>query len=203
VLLSSGLATLAEMAVAKAAIEAEWDKAAVVPGLAIMHCVSAYPAEAEDANLGAIRTLTTLGATVGYSDHTLGIQAAVLSVGLGARVIEKHFTLDNRQSDFRDHQLSSDPVEFVELVKGVRHAEIMLGDGEKRPLPCESAVATAARRSLHLARDLHAGAVIADRDLICLRPAGGISASKMDSVIGRRIVKSLAAGSRLEVADLD
>ncbi len=202
ILLSSGLAAVAEITVAKSIIESEWAKAAAVPGLAILHCVSAYPAEPKDANLGAIRALAALGTTVGYSDHTLGIQAAIVSVGLGARAIEKHFTLDKKQSDFRDHKLSSDPAEFADLVRGVRNAEVMLGEGEKKPLPCEAAVAAAARRSLHVTRDLPAGTVIADSDLICLRPSGGIRAADMDTIIGRRLVKPIAAGSRLEAADL-
>ena len=203
ILLSTGLAGLPEIARAKSIIDAEWKKAGVAPGLVVLHCVSAYPTPAEEANLGAMRALATLGVVVGYSDHTLGVEAAVLSVALGARVIEKHFTLDHDQSEFRDHKLSADPRELAELVKRVRMAETMLGSGDKRRLAAEAGVAAAARRSLHAARDLAAGAVLSEGDITALRPAGGIAAAEMDSLIGRRLTRPVAAGARLAPADLD
>jgi hypothetical protein len=131
-----------------AVMEAAWASNGVAPGMVLLHCVSAYPAPLESANLLAIRSLERdTGYPVGYSDHTLGIEAAVLSVALGARVIEKHFTLSKTQSSFRDHQLSADPVELAELVRRVKLARAALGDGVKRMMPAEQAVAAAARRS--------------------------------------------------------
>lgn len=202
VLLSTGLATLADVARAKATIEDEWARTGTAPGLAVLHCVSSYPTPAADANLAAMRALATLEATVGYSDHTLGVEAAVLSVALGARVIEKHFTLDHDQSDFRDHKLSADPGEMAELVRRVRLAESLLGDGTKRRLDCEAGVAAAARRSVHVTRDLPAGTVLAEDDLTALRPAGGIAAADMDDLVGRRLARAVSAGARLDLTDL-
>lgn len=96
-----------------------------------MHCVTSYPVPPEDANLLAIRVLQNLNVTVGYSDHTVGIEAAVLSVALGVRIIEKHFTLDKNFSDFRDHRLSADPKELYQLVERVRNASRLLGEEKK------------------------------------------------------------------------
>jgi len=202
ILLSTGLASLAEIESARSVIDAEWAKAGSAPGLVVLHCVSAYPTAPENANLGAMRALATLGTVVGYSDHTLGVNAAVLSVALGGRLIEKHFTLDHDQSEFRDHKLSADPSELAELVVRVREAEAMLGRGDKRRLDQEAPVAAAARRSVHVARDLAAGATLNEADIVCLRPAGGIPAAEMDKVIGRRLARAVAAGARLSPGDL-
>ena len=86
-----------------------------------------YPTSNEEANLLSIKQLRKLGTTVGYSDHTIGIDAAILSVALGARIIEKHFTVDKKYSNFKDHQLAADPGELKELVKKVKQANKILG----------------------------------------------------------------------------
>ena len=102
--------------------------------LILMHCVSSYPTPHSSANLLAIKTLekTFKDCIIGYSDHTIGISAATTAVVLGAKVIEKHFTIDKNFSDFRDHQLSSDPKEMRELVERIRTIEVTLGDGVKK-----------------------------------------------------------------------
>ena len=104
-------------------------------GLALLHCVSAYPVNPSDANLSAIRTLAEKfpSTTIGYSDHTIGNEAAILAVAAGARIIEKHFTIDRNYSEFRDHQLSADPTSMAELVTKIRDAEILLGTGSLDP----------------------------------------------------------------------
>lgn len=107
-------------------------------GLAVLHCVSAYPTPGDQAELRAISLLACMACCeVGYSDHTIGIDAAPLAVALGARIIEKHFTLAHDYSDFRDHQLSATPDEMTELVRRIRQAESMLGEPVKRVQPCE------------------------------------------------------------------
>lgn len=128
VILSTGLCDLAEVRAAQERLR-QWRARGVEGDLALLHCVSSYPTAPEDANLGFLRDLASLGETVGYSDHTLGVEAAVLAVALGARIIEKHFTISKTHSDFRDHQLSADPAELAELVRRTRLAETLLGDG--------------------------------------------------------------------------
>ena len=99
----------------------------------IMHCVSSYPTESK-ANLLAIKTLIKnfKDCTIGYSDHTKNILSAITSVSLGAKVIERHFTLNKNFSRFRDHKLSSDPKEMRQLVDSVRFVEKAMGTGKKK-----------------------------------------------------------------------
>src|SRR5207244_6909442 len=142
--------------------------------LAILHCVSSYPVPPDQANLAAIPFLASqLGCTVGYSDHTTGVEACLIAVALGAQIIEKHFTLDKHYSDFRDHQLSADPPEMKRLVDGIAHVTLLLGRPEKRIQPSEVATAQAARRSIAAAADLPAGHRLRLEDLLWIRPAAG------------------------------
>jgi N-acetylneuraminate synthase/N,N'-diacetyllegionaminate synthase len=175
-------------------IEGVWRSRNTDPGLALLHCCVSYPTPTSDANLGAIRELATLGGTVGYSDHTLGIEAAVLSVALGARVIEKHFTLDKNLSDFRDHQLSADPDELAQLVRRVRDAEELVGSGAKRVMPAEEGSLVGARRSIMAARDLPAGSVVSRADLTWLRPGGFLRPGQEGKVEGRRLAVAVRQG---------
>jgi N,N'-diacetyllegionaminate synthase len=172
--------------------------------LAVLHCVSSYPAPVDQVNLRAIPALARrLGCTVGYSDHTPGPDAAPLAVALGARLIEKHLTLDRRRSGFRDHALSADPAELAELVRRVRAAEAMLGDGTKAILPCEEGAALAIRRSIVAARDLPAGHAIGAGDLLWLRPGGGIPPGREDLLLRRRLRRDVRAGERLRLQDVE
>lgn len=196
VILSTGMVTVDEARAAVTTLEAVWRKRKADPGVVLLHCVSAYPTPPEQANLRALATLASVGRPVGYSDHTLGIDAAVAAVGLGARVIEKHFTVSKTKSAFRDHQLSAEPQELRELIVRVQAVNRMLGDGVKRVMPDEAAVAQAARRSACAARDLPAGHVVAASDVVCLRPAGGIAPDRVGTLLGRSLVQAMRAGER-------
>ncbi len=195
--LSAGLSTLEEMTKARDIIQGRWAKAGVSPALALLHCVSAYPAPLEEANLRAIQTLATLGCVVGYSDHVLGIEASVLAVALGARIIEKHFTLDKNFSDYRDHQLSADPAEMTKLVGAIRRAERMLGNGIKDLQPSEQGNLKALRRSIVGARDLPAGTLLTMSDITWVRPGGGLAPGDEGQILGRRLRANVAAGKPL------
>jgi sialic acid synthase SpsE len=198
VLLSTGMADMDDVKRSCGVLEGAWRKAGKAPAMVLLHCVSSYPAPPESANLLAIRTLASeTGYPVGYSDHTLGIEAAVLSVALGARVIEKHFTLSKTQSDFRDHQLSAEPAELAELVRRVKAVQSMLGSGIKQPHPAEEPVAKAARRSIVAKRNLPLGHMIAPQDLDWLRPAGGLVPGEEGKLIGRALKRAVAAGEMI------
>ncbi len=204
VLLSCGIAGMTQLRCTHAAIRRTWEQQGIDPQLAVLHCVSAYPVPPEQANLLAIRQLKrAFGCTVGYSDHALGIEAAALSVGLGARIVEKHFTLDKNYSDFRDHQLSADPVEMAELVSRIRAAETLLGDGRKVQQPCEEPAATALRRSIVAARDLPAGTCLGWRDLTWLRPGGGIEPGQQWTVLGRTLGRAVTCGEPITLDALE
>lgn len=198
VILSTGMTSFDGAAAAAGVLAAAWEAAGLAdPGLVLLHCVSAYPTPPEDANLRAITHLACLGRPVGYSDHTLGIDAAVAAVALGARVIEKHFTRSKTQSAFRDHALSAEPADLKALVERVGAVNAMLGDGVKRLLPVEEATAQAARRSICAATDLPAGHVLSAADVAFLRPAGGLPPGRAGVLLGRSLTHAVKAGTRL------
>ena len=172
--------------------------------LAVLHCVAAYPAPAEQANLAAIPLLRDeLGCTVGYSDHTLGIEASLASVALGARIVEKHFTLDKNYSDFRDHQLSADPDEMRRIVDGIRKVEALVGKREKSLQVAEEPVAKVARRSIVAAGELPLGHRVRNEDITWLRPAIGLPPGDEAKVVGRSLTRALTFGEPITLADVD
>jgi sialic acid synthase SpsE len=180
-----------------------WSTHDVRERLGLLHCVSSYPTPAEDANLRAIEYLSQhYPCTIGYSDHTLGIHAASLAVALGARVIEKHFTLDKQYSDFRDHQLSADPREMRQLVENVKLAARMLGDSAKAIQPSEEACRTAIRRSIVMSRDAAAGHRLSAGDITWLRPGGGLPPGREHLLIGRTLSRPLQFGDPITLADV-
>ena len=198
ILLSTGMAGLTEISEACRIIEKAAHESGRSAEIVLLHCVSAYPTPPDQANLRALGTLAReTGRVVGYSDHTLGIEAAVLSVALGARIIEKHFTISKTQSDFRDHALSADPVEMAELVRRVRQAQELLGTGEKTPQPAEMPVAAAARRSIVARADLPAGSVLTEQDIEWLRPGGGLMPGQEGAILGRRLLSPVARGEMI------
>lgn len=194
ILMSAGLADLAGIRASRDHVHQVWRDTGIAGDLAILHCVVAYPTPPEQAGLSAIRDLATLGCTVGYSDHTIGIDAAVLSVALGARVIEKHFTIDRNQSDFRDHKLSADPADMAELVRRVRLAETLIGEGGKRVMECERPALHPVRRSIVAARDLAAGTVLSGGDLSWVRPRDGLAPGEEHRLVGGTLAVGVPRG---------
>ncbi|MSP11131.1 MAG: hypothetical protein EXR14_06010 [Pelagibacteraceae bacterium] len=164
--------------------------------LCFMHCVSSYPVPDSQVNLGAIFTLRNKfkNLTIGYSDHTLGIQASILAAATGAKIIEKHFTLNKKYSDFRDHQLSADPEEMANLVIQIKEVSKMLGDGKKQKQNCECEMEELMRRSIAASKDLEAGKTLTPDDIIWVRPGTGIAPGLEKQVIGRKLIHGLKHG---------
>jgi N-acetylneuraminate synthase/N,N'-diacetyllegionaminate synthase len=195
VLLSTGMATLAEVETAVTALA----EAGAGP-VTLLHCTSLYPAPIETINLRAMVAMAEhLRLPVGYSDHSIGDHVAIAAVALGASVIEKHFTLD-RSLPGPDHRASLEVPELAELVRKCRETVIALGDGRKQPVAAERETAALVRRSWHATRDLAAGDVISAADVTLKRPASGLAATV--SPVGRRIVRPVAAGQPLRQQDL-
>ena len=204
VIVSTGLADLDLVARAVSFVRSQWTEVGVAGRLAVLHCVSSYPVPPEEANVSAVKVLAErFDCCVGYSDHTKGIDAAVLSVAAGARIIEKHFTLDKHYSDFRDHQLSADPPEMRQLVEKVRLASTLLGAGVKAVQPCESAGLQATRRSIVAGRDLPVGHRIALEDLMWIRPGGGLEPGREGELMGRRLKRPVPFGEQLHPSDVE
>jgi N,N'-diacetyllegionaminate synthase len=188
VLLSTGMSTLQEVKQAVDCVRSTGNQQ-----LLLFHCVSSYPAQASAANLKVMHTLSKFGCPVGYSDHTPGIAVALASVALGAVSIEKHFTID-KSLPGPDHSMSMDPDEFRALVKGVREVEASLGAPMKRVLDAEKDILRIARKSLVARVSIPAGTVLKPEMIAIRRPAGGLEPKFFDKIVGKKIVKSLAAG---------
>ncbi len=192
IILSTGMSTLAEIKTSIDVIASSLNAGLLADQLALLHCVSLYPASLVDANLKAIQTLReTFNLMVGYSDHTLGIESAIAALGLGARIVEKHFTLDKTRTTFRDHALSADPVDMRRLADVMHQYDAMLGSGDKNISEAEGQMAIAARRSIVAARDLPAGTKLTANDLDCIRPRNGLSPIMVSRLIGKTLIKSL------------
>lgn len=190
-LISTGMGSIDEVAAAVAA-------ASAAPGLMLFHCVSAYPAPPEDCNLRAIPALAEqFDVPVGWSDHTPGAEAALAAAALGARVFEKHLTLD-RTAPGPDHAASLEPDELAGYVASIASVIRMLGDGRKRLMPSEAENAPLVRRSWHATRDLTVGSILGVGDVVALRPETGIPVSV--DVQGWVVNAPVAAGVALDPA---
>lgn len=193
VMLSLGKCTLGE---ADEAINILFNKGC--KNLVIMHCVSQYPSPMNEMNLNTIKTLKSLypECVIGFSDHSMGITAALGAVAFGARVVEKHFTLD-KKLEGPDHWFSMDPSDMKSLVTEIRNLESAMGNPRKMILECEKNERHKSVRSLVLKRDLKEGEVIKNEDLLMLRPGWGISPFDKDKVVGMKINKDCKANTVL------
>lgn len=192
IIFSTGACTLAELAEAVEAVSVSTKE------IIILHCVSSYPAPFEQMNLNIIPNLSAaFGFPVGFSDHTEGIEAACAAVALGARVFEKHLTLDRGMSG-PDHQASLEPAQMKAYCTALRNVHRALGDGVKRIMPCEMDARKAFRRFLVTARDLPAGTELTAMDIVFKKVVDGIAPKYCELFIGKRLVKDVAADARLD-----
>jgi len=155
--------------------------------LAFLHCVSSYPVEKQYANLLSIKFLKKeLPITIGYSDHTIGIAAPLGAVTLGAKIIEKHFTLDNNFSSFRDHKLSLNPKRMKEMVSAARVIPPMLGREEKKVNKEEIKTLRLMRRSLYAKNEIMRGQKILRNDINIVRPFVHLKPEDLKILIGKK-----------------
>jgi len=156
----------------------------------ILHCNTEYPTPMKDVNIKAMQTIQNeFGVSVGYSDHTLGIEVPIAAVALGAKIIEKHFTLD-RNLPGPDHLASLEPEELFDMVKAIRNIELAIsGNGEKLPSESEFKNIAIARKSIHINKKLSKGHIITEDDIIPLRPGDGISPMQWEAVVGKVLLE--------------
>ncbi|MBU0609702.1 MAG: N-acetylneuraminate synthase [Armatimonadetes bacterium] len=193
IIMSTGMSTLSEVEAAVQTIEGCGHRE-----LVLLHCTSCYPTAPELANLRAIQTLAhAFGLPVGYSDHTAGLSVAMAAVALGARIIEKHFTVD-RHLPGPDQSASLEPGELATLIRGIREVEQALGDGRKVPVAAERDTAAAARKSLVVASDQAAGTQLTAEMLAIIRPGTGLPPAMLEETIGRTLSTDVAAGTVLQ-----
>jgi len=196
VLLSSGMANLGEI---EAAINVVEQSGTPRDRITVLHCTTEYPTSMEDVNLLAMVNIgKALGVNVGYSDHTPGIEVPIAAVTLGAKVIEKHFTLD-RTLPGPDHRASLEPDELKAMVQGIRNIEKALGDGIKRPSPNEMQNKSIARKSIVAACSIKSGEVFSEKNLTAKRPGSGISPMRWDDIIGRKASRNFNEDELIEL----
>lgn len=180
VILSTGMSHLSEIEFAVNLLKQNGTEE-----ITLLHCNTEYPTPFEDANLRAIITLKDrFDLPVGYSDHTVGPEASLAAVALGAVVIEKHFTL-NRESEGPDHKSSMEPEELSAMIKAIRNIEKALGNGIKMPSPSESQNINAARKSIVAKRSIKAGEIYTEENITVKRPGNGISPTKWFEILGQ------------------
>ena len=149
----------------------KFGKKKIIKKLKILHCVSSYPAKKENLNISVIKYLNEkYDLEIGYSDHSIGIQACCLAVANGASIIEKHFTLDKNYSSFHDHLISSDLDEMRNLVKSIRDIEKMIGNKNKKIQPDEKKIINLARRSFYALKNIKLGEKITFNKISPMRP---------------------------------
>jgi N,N'-diacetyllegionaminate synthase len=196
-ILSTGMATEPEVAAAVGAYRGAGGR-----DLILLACTSAYPTPPGQANLRRIPALAArFGCATGFSDHTAGWEAAVAAVCTGAIMVEKHFTTD-RTLPGPDQWFSSDAAEFAELVRRVRAAESMLGRPDLGPTEAESRSREEFRLSCAAARDLPAGHVLTQEDIVFRRPAAGLPPAEVDRLIGRPLAGPVPSGQSLRLGHL-
>jgi N-acetylneuraminate synthase/N,N'-diacetyllegionaminate synthase len=159
------------------------------PMVTLLHCTTNYPCPYDEVNLRAMQTLKdAFKCQVGYSDHTMGTEIPVAAVAMGAEIIEKHFTLD-RTMEGPDHKASLEPAELKLMVDQIRHIEVAMGDGIKRPNNSEAENAKVVQKSILAKRPIKMGEKLTEEMLTVKRAGAGISASLWDNVIGAYAIK--------------
>ncbi len=172
--------------------------------LALLHCVTKYPTPADQLNLSAMDAMAAMfNGPVGYSDHTEDMVAVLSAVARGAKVIEKHITILRDVPNAQDWKVSAGPDNLAQLVADIRRVEAMIGHGRKEPAPIETTDTDWALKSLVAARDLMAGTILVARDLVAKRPGDGVSPNRIDSLIGKRLTRSVASDDLILLEDLE
>lgn len=189
IIMSTGMANIPEVG---KALKILMSGGAKKRDITLLHCTSEYPAPMDDVNLKAMISMRRrFGTDVGYSDHTLGTEVSIAAVALGAKVIEKHFTL-NKNMKGPDHKASLAPAELKRMVESIRNIEMALGDGVKRPSRSEIKNIKVVRKSVVTACDILKGDEINEDMLVIKRPGTGIKPEHIRKLIGMRAKRPIA-----------
>ena len=196
VIMSTGMCEMQEIADALAVLEAG---GLTRDQITLLHCNTQYPTPFADANLAAMHTIAaTFGTKVGYSDHTRGIEVPIAAVAMGAKVIEKHFTLDCNMEG-PDHKASLEPHQLKAMVDAIRNVEEAIGSAEKHATASETPNKEVARKSIVAARAIAKGEVLTEENITVKRPGNGISPMLWDSVIGTKAKRDFIYDELIEL----
>ena len=180
IILSTGMSSIKEV---EAAIKILTKYGTNRKNITLLHCHSDYPSRPEDLNLNSILTLKKkFNLNVGFSDHSIGVEAPIISIVLGAKVIEKHLTLNNKLKG-PDHKASIEPNDFKKMVLAIRNAEKMLGDGKKIASKNESKIKRLVRKSIVAKKEIKKGEKFSEENLTTKRPGVGLSPMKFENLI--------------------
>lgn len=194
VIISSGMSTLAEVDVALAEL-----RNAGATDIILLHCTTNYPCPMEDVNLNAMITMkNAFKLPVGYSDHTKGIEVPIAAVAMGAKVIEKHFTLD-RNMEGPDHLASTEPDEFKKMVESIRNIEKAMGNGEKVPTMSEIDISKVVFKRIVASKEIKAGEVLSEENICVKRNDKGVPARYWDLIIGTVAKKDYSIDEAVEI----
>lgn len=181
IILSTGMSNIIEI---QNALDVLYCNGIQKKNITLLHCTSEYPANFEDLNLNAISTLrNTFQLNVGYSDHSLGTEASITAVSMGATIIEKHFTID-KTLEGPDHKASLEPKELKSMIDSIRKVELALGSSEKKISKGEAANKQIVRKSIVASKKIKKGDVFSIQNMTCKRPGTGISPMQWYNVIG-------------------
>lgn len=184
IILSTGMATLAQVAMAYDTLIA-----AGAPSVSLLHCTTNYPCPKNEVNLRAMQTMKeAFKCPVGYSDHTMGTEIPIAAVAMGAEIIEKHFTLD-RNMDGPDHKASLEPHELKYMVDCIRNIEVALGDGIKRPNPNEVEISKVVLKSIVAKVPINKGETLTANNMTIKRAGSGIPAAHWDMIVGTKALR--------------
>ena len=194
IILSTGMSTIEEIDAALCVLSQNGGGK-----VTILHCTTNYPTPMEDVNLRAMLTIKEhCKCEVGYSDHTQGIEVPIAAVALGAKIIEKHFTLD-RSMEGPDHRASLEPHELADMVNGIRNIEKAMGTGEKTPSESELANIDVVRKSIIASKSIKAGEIFSEDNLTTKRPGTGISPMRWNEILGMRALRDFAEDELIEI----
>lgn len=183
-IISTGMCNLSDVAVAYDILTE-----AGASDITVLHCTTNYPCPMDEVNLNAMNTIKeALKCKVGYSDHTMGVEVPVAAVAMGAKIIEKHFTLD-RNMEGPDHKASLEPYELKDMVLKIRNIEMALGDGIKRPNASERSICKVVLKSIVANQPISKGTVLTEDMLAVKRSSTGIPAKNWDLIVGTAAVK--------------
>lgn len=200
VIVSTGMAMMEEV---EAALTVLMSEGLPKSDITVLHCNTEYPTPMADVNLKAMLSMgEKCGVSIGYSDHTLGIEVPIAAVAMGAKVIEKHFTL-NRNLPGPDHRASLEPSELKDMVKAIRNIEEAIsGNGIKAPSKSELKNRDVARKSIHSAVTIEKDELLTEENIIPLRPGDGISPMRWNDVVGKRAARKIEAMTKLKEEDI-
>jgi len=187
IILSTGMASLKEVGFAIKVLKKNGlDRKKI----SILQCTTDYPTQLKDVNLKSMVTMKEkFKVDVGLSDHTTGDEASMSAVSLGAKIIEKHITLDNNMRG-PDHKASLNPKKFKELVAKIKNVEILLGSYSKKPNKSELKNKKIVRKSIVAKSNIKKGEIFSNTNIACKRPEGGISPIYWDKIIGKKSKKN-------------